>query len=104
MAEHVSKPKERVAEDTREAVEPPSMYRVLMHNDDYTTMDFVVLVLMNVFRKTSGEAHRIMLQIHLGGVGVCGVYPHEIAETKISRVHASARKHGYPLMCSMEPE
>ncbi|BCR03905.1 hypothetical protein DESUT3_09740 [Desulfuromonas versatilis] len=73
-----------------------------MHNDDYTTMEFVVQVLEAVFRKPPTEANQIMLNIHLKGVGLCGVYPHEIAETKVDKVHAMARSEGFPLRCSME--
>ena len=81
---------------------PPSMYQVLMHNDDYTTMDFVVEVLEKVFRKSITEANQIMLNIHHKGHGVCGIYPFEVAETKISRVHSLARNTGFPLRCSLE--
>ena len=80
------------------------MYQVLMHNDHYTTMDFVVEMLETVFRKPSPEAVRIMLNIHEQGVGRCGVYTAEIAEAKIATVHQTARAHGYPLRCTMEPE
>jgi len=81
---------------------PPSMYQVLMHNDDYTTMDFVVEVLEKVFRKSVTEANQIMLNIHHKGHGVCGIYPFEVAETKISQVHSLARNTGFPLRCSLE--
>lgn len=80
----------------------PPLYKVLMHNDDYTTMEFVVQTLEQVFHKSPIEANRIMLNIHLGGVGNCGTYPGEIAETKMARVHALAREAGYPLKCTME--
>ncbi len=81
----------------------PPMFRVLMHNDDYTTMEFVVEALIAVFHKSPPEANRIMLHIHFKGAGVCGVYPFEIAETKIAKVHDLARSEGYPLRCSLEP-
>ncbi len=84
-----------------ELKEPP-MYKVLLHNDDYTTMDFVVEILQTVFHKSPSEAVRIMLNVHNNGIGVCGVYPAEIAETKVEMVHHLARQHGYPLKCSME--
>ncbi len=87
-----------VEEDVRE----PRRYKVLLHNDDYTTMEFVVLVLVNVFRKTEKEATQIMLNVHNNGVGVCGEYTAEVAELKVSLVHRLAREHGYPLKCSME--
>jgi ATP-dependent Clp protease adaptor protein ClpS len=85
------------------AVEPP-MYRVVLHNDDYTTMEFVIEILAAVFRKTCGEAMRIMLNVHEQGVGVCGIYTFEIAETKVDTVHLLANESGFPLKCSMEKE
>ncbi|ABA89500.1 ATP-dependent Clp protease, adaptor protein ClpS [Syntrophotalea carbinolica DSM 2380] len=81
---------------------PPPLFRVLMHNDDYTTMEFVVEVLQGVFHKSAAEAHRIMLNIHNEGTGQCGTFPHEIAETKVARVHQVARQAGFPLRCSLE--
>ena len=75
----------------------PAMFKVLMHNDDYTTMEFVVNALETVFHLPPAEAHRVMLNIHTQGVGVCGTYPYEIAETKVARVHSLARQSGYPL-------
>ncbi len=80
----------------------PAMFKVLMHNDDYTTMEFVVNALETVFHLPPAEAHRVMLNIHTQGVGVCGTYPYEIAETKVARVHSLARQSGYPLKCSLE--
>lgn len=80
----------------------PAPFRVLMHNDDYTTMDFVVTVLEKIFFKGTGEATRIMLEIHQKGVGICGEYPHQIAESKVSKVHRMARERGLPLRCSIE--
>lgn len=78
------------------------MYRVLLHNDDYTTMEFVVEILMLVFHKKPEEAARIMMNVHQKGMGICGVYPYEIAETKVEMVHNLAREHGHPLKCSMD--
>lgn len=86
--------------ETRE----PQRYRVLMHNDHYTPMDFVVQILRSVFHKPAVEAEEIMLTVHYRGVGVCGCYPAQIAETKVKRVHSEARAAGYPLRCSLEPE
>jgi ATP-dependent Clp protease adaptor protein ClpS len=85
-----------------ERIREPEMDKVLLHNDDYTTMEFVIEILMGVFNKEIQEATRIMMDVHRRGVGVCGVYPFEIAETKVDTVHALARKNGFPLKCSME--
>lgn len=83
-------------------VETPRMFRVLMHNDHYTTMDFVVEVLIKVFSKQAAEATKIMLDIHNKGLGTCGVFTYDIAITKISQVHTLARTKKYPLRCSHE--
>lgn len=91
-----------VAERTRDEVREPKRFKVLLHNDDYTTMEFVVHVLMAVFRKTQAEATHIMLTVHEKGVGVCGVFTAEVAETKVAMVHKMARREGFPLKCSME--
>lgn len=85
-------------------LEEPPLYRVLLHNDDYTTMDFVVMVLEQVFHKKPSEATHIMLMVHRQGVGICGIYPAEIAETKVDAVHALAAEAGFPLKASMEKE
>lgn len=82
----------------------PRMFRVLIHNDDYTPMDFVVRLLETVFHRNQSEATAVMLHVHHHGQGVAGVYTHEIAETKVAQVHLLARKHEHPLMASMEPE
>jgi len=83
-------------------VREPRRYRVLLHNDDYTTMEFVVHVLRSVFRKTEPEAMRIMLAVHQEGLGVCGEYTAEVAESKVETVHSIAKTAGYPLKASME--
>jgi len=93
-----------VVAETEDQTDEPPMYRVLLHNDDYTTMEFVVQVLMAVFHKSVEAATRIMLDVHRQGLGVCGVYPFEVAETKVELVHDLARKNGYPLKCSMEKD
>ena len=80
----------------------PAMYRVLLHNDDYTTMEFVVQVLMVVFYKSIEEATRIMLNVHQQGIGMCGVFTYEIAETKVETVKRMSRENGHPLRCTME--
>lgn len=97
-------PDERVSGATDVAVRHPKMYRVLMHNDDYTTMEFVMEMLVRVFSKTMIEAEEITLAIHQKGLAVCGVYTEEIAETKVMQVHDNARKVGFPLRCSMEED
>ncbi|MCK5310517.1 MAG: ATP-dependent Clp protease adapter ClpS [Desulfobacteraceae bacterium] len=82
----------------------PPMYKVIILNDDYTTMDFVVGILVKIFRKTLEKANKIMLNVHRRGKGICGLYTREIAETKIETVHALAQEQGYPLKCTMEKE
>ncbi|MDL2315669.1 ATP-dependent Clp protease adaptor ClpS [Desulfovibrio sp. OttesenSCG-928-A18] len=82
----------------------PRRFRVLLHNDDYTTMQFVIEVLVSIFRKSPDEAMVIMLAVHEKGLGCCGVYTQEVAETKVAQVHDRARKAGFPLRCSMEEE
>ena len=87
---------------TRTQTKRPSMYRVLLLNDDYTPMEFVVAVLRTHFNKGEDEATRIMLHVHHHGVGECGVYTYEVAETKVTQVMDFARKHQHPLQCIME--
>lgn len=84
-------------------VKHPKMYKVVLLNDDYTTMDFVVSVLETIFRKSPAEATKVMLQVHQRGAGTCGVYTKEIAETKVDLVHRRAQDEGFPLRCAMEP-
>lgn len=91
-----------VATDQKTKIKEPPLYKVLLHNDDYTSMEFVVLLLEKVFNKTTAEATRIMLNVHQQGIGVAGVYHKEIAETKVAIVHDLAQKNEYPLRCSME--
>lgn len=86
----------------RQEVCEPSIYKVLLHNDDYTTMDFVIMVLEVIFHKNSLEASKIMLNVHQNGVGVAGLYPRDVAETKAIMVHELARKRDFPLKCSIE--
>jgi ATP-dependent Clp protease adaptor protein ClpS len=88
---------------SRSKIKRPRQYKVLLHNDDYTTMEFVVYVLQRFFGKTSEQAQRIMLKVHTEGIGVCGVFTHEIAETKVTQVSKAAKENGHPLMCTMEP-
>ncbi len=89
-------------EDIQENVKEPAMFKVLLLNDDYTTMEFVVEVLMQIFAKTLEAATEIMLNVHQKGIGVCGVYPLEIAETKVEAVHSLAKERGFPLRCTLE--
>ncbi len=85
-------------------VKKPSKYHVILHNDDYTTMEFVVWVLMQVFSKTQEESMNVMLDVHNNGHGVCGTYSYEVAETKMNKVITEAKKEGHPLLCTIEPE
>lgn len=80
----------------------PPLYQVLLHNDDYTTMEFVILVLKKFFGKSTEEATAVMLKVHHDGVGICAIYTYEVAETKAQRVKAFAKSNGYPLKCSIE--
>lgn len=89
---------------TRPKTKKPSMYKVLMLNDDYTPMEFVVHVLQRYFAKNREEATRIMLHVHQRGVGICGVYTYEVAETKVTQVMDLARHEGHPLQCTLEKE
>ena len=98
------RPEGEVLEKTRPAVRRPDLYRVILLNDDYTTMDFVVEVLETVFLKRPAEAHQIMMLVHTTGRGLCGVYPWEIADTKVGAVRTLARQHGFPLQATLEPE
>ncbi|MFT5355682.1 MAG: ATP-dependent Clp protease adaptor protein ClpS [Polyangiales bacterium] len=87
-----------------EKVKRPRLYKVLMHNDDYTTREFVVWVLQTIYRKSEGEAVRVMMHVHQSGLGVAGLYTREVAETKVSKTERLAREHEFPLMMTMEPE
>jgi ATP-dependent Clp protease adaptor protein ClpS len=89
---------------TRTRTKKPSMYKVLMLNDDYTPMEFVIDVLQHIFQKNREEATKIMLHVHQKGVGVCGVYTYEIAETKVTQTVDYARKNQHPLQCTLEKE
>jgi len=95
---------ESILSNTKDETKEPSMYKVLLHNDDYTTMDFVVEILMTVFNKAMEESILIMMNVHRQGIGICGLYTFEVAETKMNSVHALAREKGFPLRCSIEKE
>lgn len=101
-----SRPEREVGAQTRTKpkTKKPSLYRVLILNDDYTPMEFVVLVLEHFFNKSREEATRIMLHVHNNGVGVCGVFPLDVAETKVTQVMDLARQHQHPLQCTKERE
>ena len=101
MAENTGNKTKTVAKTEKE-VSTPSLFKVLMHNDDYTTMEFVIEVLREVFHKPATDAEKIMLTIHFQGVGHCGTFPYAIAETKADQVRMRARKAGFPLRCSLE--
>lgn len=94
----------QVRPETKKKLAKPRLWKVLLHNDDYTTQDFVVEILERVFRKSHDEAVTIMLHVHRKGVGVAGVYPYDVAETKVETVRTLARQREFPLLCTMEPE
>ena len=102
MSEHLPGFREDIESSVEEKLDEPPMFKVLLHNDDYTTMEFVVEILQEVFRKSPTQATHIMLLVHKTGTGVCGIYTAEVAETKVELVHHLARKNGFPLQCSME--
>ncbi len=91
-----------VVTKARPKTKKPSQYRVLLLNDDYTPMEFVVGLLMGVFKKTQEEATKIMLDVHQNGIGVCGIYTFEVAETKVVQVLDAAKRHDHPLKCTLE--
>ncbi|ATQ42649.1 ATP-dependent Clp protease adapter ClpS [Caulobacter mirabilis] len=93
-----------VVTQTKPKTAKPSLYRVLLLNDDYTPMEFVVYVLERFFNKSREDATRIMLHVHQNGVGVCGVFTYEVAETKVTQVIDAARRHQHPLQCTMEKD
>ena len=90
--------------ETKPKTKKPQLYKVILHNDDYTTMEFVVHILQKVFHKNHAEATHLMLYVHQKGQAVVGVYTYDIADTKVQRVTEQARENGYPLLCTMEPE
>ena len=101
--EHPDVREDIIADIDEETTEPP-LYKVLLHNDDFTTKEFVVTVLVSVFNKSLDQATQLMWSVHRHGVGVAGVYPFEVAETKIGIVRATAEENGFPLKMTMEPE
>jgi ATP-dependent Clp protease adaptor protein ClpS len=95
---------EDVATETKQKLKKPPLFRVLLHNDNYTTMEFVVFILKTVFGKTEEVAQAIMNAVHVQGIGVAGVYTYEIAEVKVNKVIQLAREQEFPLLCTMEEE
>jgi ATP-dependent Clp protease adaptor protein ClpS len=96
--------KSAVITQTKPKTRKPSLYRVLLLNDDYTPMEFVVYVLEQFFHKSHEDAMRIMMHVHQHGVGVCGVFTYDVAETKVAQVIDAARRHQHPLQCTMEKD
>lgn len=96
----------RIEEEILEEVElkEPELYRVILHNDDYTTMEFVIDVLQSIFHKSTREAEEIMWTVHEKGQAVCGIYTYEIAETKVEQVKLKARQNGFPLLATLEAD
>jgi len=104
MSESDSKSGTKTIQRDKVKVSEPPLYKVLLLNDDYTSMDFVVSILEGVFQKSPAEATRIMLQVHNNGSGLCGIYPKGIAEAKLVAVDQRAKQEGFPLKCVMEQE
>ena len=104
MGSNIPDTEEDVLIETREDATEPPMYKVFLHNDDYSTMEFVIEILLFVFNKTMHEATGIMLKVHREGIGLCGIYSLEIAETKVAEVHSAAREKGFPLRSTMEKD
>lgn len=102
MTDTERKHRGEVLEQEHEDTEQPALFRVVLHNDDYTTMEFVVHVLESIFDKGPAEAYRVMMEVHIRGRGVCGAYTWEEAETKVATVHELARSEGFPLRAGIE--
>lgn len=102
MSQHPHEVGETAVEESKPELAEPPKYAVVLHNDDYSTMEFVIAVLERYFQKTQEEAVKIMLQVHKIGKGIAGIYSFEIAETKAAQVHEHARQEGFPLKCTVE--
>ena len=102
MSDRGSQPGDAVKERVKVQKQEPALYKVVLLNDDYTTMEFVVSVLETVFQKSPAEAYRIMMQVHVNGSGIAGVYPWEVAETKVEALTSMARHAEYPLRATIE--
>ena len=101
-----TRPHESTLTETRsdQKLQRPRMWRVLLHNDDYTTQDFVVFVLETIFQKPPAEAFAVMMNVHRSGLGIAGIFTHDVAETKVKATQRLAEEHEYPLLVTMEPE
>ncbi len=97
-----SRYEESAVAESAEKVDQPPLYKVLLHNDDYTTMDFVVWVLQSIFTMPEEQAVQVMLNVHVQGIGTAGIYTYEIAEMKVEKTTAAASEHEFPLLCTME--
>ncbi len=102
MSEHNSGDDTQTVSKTKKKLKPPDFYKIILLNDDFTPMDFVVDLIVRFFSKSAEEATEIMLSVHHEGFGICGIYPRDIAETKMNQVNQYARQHGHPLKCRME--
>ncbi len=91
-----------VVQESRPKLKKPPLYKVLLHNDDYTPMEFVVELLMKFFRMPQPKAEQVMIHVHTRGIGVCGIFPREIAETKVAQVMGYAKEYQHPLQCTMD--
>ena len=103
-SENKNKYSDLALEDVKNELAPPSLYKVILINDDYTPMEFVVEILMSVFSLDKNISTRVMLDVHTKGKGVCGIYPYEIAETRVAQVRKMAKEHQHPLLCSIEED
>jgi ATP-dependent Clp protease adaptor protein ClpS len=104
MSEPLSKDSIVAEPQVERKLQRPRLWRVLLHNDDYTTQDFVVWILETIFHKPRGEAFAIMLSVHQSGMGLAGIYTHDVAETKVKATKQLAEEHEFPLLVTMEPE
>jgi ATP-dependent Clp protease adaptor protein ClpS len=104
MSDPFSKESTLTESRQEQKLQRPRLWRVLLHNDDYTTQDFVVWILETIFHKSSGEAVAIMLSVHQSGMGLAGIFTHDIAETKVKNTKQLAEEHEFPLLVTMEPE
>lgn len=104
MADSDRQHDEQVITESKQKLQKPPLFKVLLHNDNFTTMEFVVFVLVTIFNKSESEAVRIMLKVHHEGAGIAGVFPYEIAEMKVAKVTQLAREREFPLLCTLEEE